>query len=143
MRSEQGRQTSTALADLLWTQPHCFVHCALTAPPAHENTRTGQQGHSEERHIAVSEQRKSIIKKCLAVGWRFLVQAGYSCHLKSGNSYMSAKICLGKKNPNIRTTANDWELFSTGVHSHMNSENVKFRAGDSLHNKTLHYCFTT
>lgn len=70
---------------------------ALTVPPAHENTRTEQQGHSEERYIAASEQRKSITEKYLAVGWGFLVQARYSCHLKSGDSYMSAKICLGGK----------------------------------------------
>lgn len=48
-----------------------------------------------------------------------------------------------KQNPNLRTKANDWEFFNTRLHSPMKSENLKFRAGDSIHNKTLQYCLTT
>lgn len=127
-----------------------LFHCALTVPPPHENTRTefcqnlGSKTPQNKAVIAVSEQRKSITEKCLAVGWGFLVRARYSCHPASGDSYMLAKICLEKKqNLNIRTTANDWEFFSTGLHSLKNSENVKFRAGDSIHNTTLRNCLTT
>lgn len=102
VRSEQGRQTSAALADLLWSQPRCFVPLALTVPPPHENTRTefcqslGSKATQKKAVVAVSEQRKSITEWYLAVGWGFLVQARYSCHPKSGDSYMLAKICLGK-----------------------------------------------
>lgn len=46
--------------------------------------------------IATSEQRQSITEKYLAVGWGFLAQARYSCRLKSGDSYMPAKIRWGK-----------------------------------------------
>lgn len=144
--ANRGEKTSAVFADMLWSQPPCFAwqsHLPMKTPELLE-----KQGHSKEKYIAVSEQRKSVIGKYLAVGWGFLVQDRYSCHLKSGDSYNSVKICLKKKtnNPNIKTTANDWDFFSTRLHSlsswPMNSENLKFRAGDSIHNKTLQYYLT-
>lgn len=89
------KKTSAAFADMLWSQPCYFAwqsHLPMKTPELLE-----KQGHSKEKYIAVSKQRKSVTGKYLAVGWGFLVQDRYSCHLKSGDSYNSAKICLKKK----------------------------------------------
>lgn len=89
-------------------------HCALTVPPSHENSRTefcqslGSKATQKKAVIAIPEQRKSITEEYLAVGWGFLVQARYSCHPKPSDSYMLAKICLGKKTKSQYKNYSKW-----------------------------------
>lgn len=73
--------------------------CSTVLWQSHLYTKTPElssKAIQKKAVIATSEHRQSITEKYLAVGCRFLAQARYSCHLKSGDSYMPDKIWLGK-----------------------------------------------